>query len=176
MGAIVTTLLYLIISLAVAGIVGQALSRSGRAFLAERLGPDDGVASAASRLLVVAFYLLAAGFIALTMPSWDHVGSTGEALRLLSGKLGEVLLVLGGLHLAATAVFARLRRARSWPPGADVDDRDDFHDSRDSGAPDAGNAGSGGAVRPRVPRPARYPAAAAVGPAAPAIWRPRRVH
>jgi hypothetical protein len=120
-GAIVTTALYVTISLALAGIVGRALSRSGRAFLEEKFGADDGVAEAVNRLLVVAFYLLAAGFIALTMPAWAHVGSPGQALRLLSGKLGELLLALGGLHLAATVAFARVRRTRAWPPPAGPD-------------------------------------------------------
>jgi hypothetical protein len=118
MGAIMTNLLYFSVSLILVGLVGRALSRSGRAFLHEQFGGQDGVAEAVNRLLVVAFYLLALGFIALTMPVWAHVGSAGQALQLLSGKLGELLLVLGALHLASTVVFARLRRARSWPAPA----------------------------------------------------------
>jgi hypothetical protein len=119
---IVTNLLYLTISFALVAIVGQALSRSGRAFLGAVPGGQDGVADAVSRLLVVAFYLLSLGFIALTMRVWSRVGSAAHALQLVSVKIGELLLVLGVLHLAGTVVLARLRRARSWPakagPGA----------------------------------------------------------
>jgi AcrR family transcriptional regulator len=49
------------------------------------------LAEAVNRLLVVAFYLLSAGFVALTLPMWAHVGSADQALQLLSVKLGELL-------------------------------------------------------------------------------------
>lgn len=110
MGAIVTNLLYFAISFGLVAAVGCALSRSGRAFTREMFDGQEAVAEAVNRLLVVAFYLLSVGFIALTMPVWAHVGSAGHALQLLSGKIGELLLVLGALHLGSTVVFARLRR------------------------------------------------------------------
>ncbi len=115
MGAIMTNLLYFTISLTLVGLVGRALSRSGHAFLGEMFGARADVAEAVNRLLVVAFYLLSLSFIALTAQVWSHVGSAGEAMQLLSGKIGELLLVLGVLHLASTVVFARLRRAQAWP-------------------------------------------------------------
>lgn len=118
MGAIVTTVVYLILAIAISAIVGLALARSGRAFLGARFGTDDGVALAVNRLVLVAYSLLTGGFIALTMPSWDHVAGAAEALRLLSARLGVLLLALGALHLTATAVLARLRRARSGPAPA----------------------------------------------------------
>jgi hypothetical protein len=133
MSAIVTNLLYFAISFGLVAAVGCALSRSGRAFTREMFGGQEAVAEAVNRLLVVAFYLLSAGFIALTMPVWAHVGSAGHAVQLLSGKLGELLLVLGALHLAATAVFARLRRGTRAGGGAGL-----------AGGGDAGLAGGGG--------------------------------
>lgn len=121
MSAIVTSLLYISIGLALAAIVGRALTRSGRAFLRARFDGQDGVADAVDRLLVVAFYLLAAGFIALTVPTGAHIADGGQALRLLSIKLGELLLVLGALHLANTIAFARLRGSRgsAMPPAGE---------------------------------------------------------
>lgn len=111
MGAVITDLLYTAISLALVHMVGQTLSRNSRAFLPQKPG-QDGMAEAVTRVLVVAYYLLALGFIALTMPTWSHVASPGRAMELLSVQVGILLLVLGGLHLAGTAVLARLRRSR----------------------------------------------------------------
>jgi hypothetical protein len=170
-----TNLLYLTISLALVGMVGRALSRSGRAFLGEMFGGQAGVAEAVSRLLVVAFYLLSLGFIALTMQVWSHVGSTGQALQLLSVKIGELLLVLGMLHVASTMVFARLRRARSWPakadpggfsPGTAGSDGPDSDDSSASGP------GTGRAAAHHTAGPADYPPGASAG----ARWLPRPGH
>lgn len=146
MGAIVTTLLYVILSTAIAAMVGLALARSGRAFLGGRFGTDDG--AAVSRLVLVAYFLLAGGFIALTMPAWGHVAGAGQALRLLSVRLGVLLLTLGALHLTATAVFARLRR----------------------GQPDAAQPTR---TEPEPERDYAEPAGADLTPSA--VWRPRRV-
>jgi peptidoglycan/LPS O-acetylase OafA/YrhL len=112
-GAVITDLLYTAISLALVHMVGQTLSRNSHAFLPQKPG-QDGMAEAVTRVLVVAYYLLALGFIALTMPTWSHVASPGRAMELLSVQVGILLLVLGGLHLAGTAVLARLRRSRPW--------------------------------------------------------------
>jgi hypothetical protein len=193
LGAIMTNLLYFTISLALVALVGRALSRSGAAFLAEMFADRGGVAEAVNRLLVVAFYLLSCGFIALTMPVWGHVGSAGQALQLLSGKIGELLLVLGALHVASTVVFARLRRAPSWPtqsgPGGfsprttGSGSDSSGSDSPGSDSPGSGLSGSGpsGSGRP-VGRPGAEPANdradahAATRVAAPALWRPRQGH
>jgi hypothetical protein len=110
MGAIVTELLYFAISGALVAAAGQVLSRSGRAFLSDVPGGQDGAARPASRLLVVTFYLLSMGFVALTAPSWSHVTGPAQAAGLLTGRIGVLLLVLAALHVASTMVFARLRR------------------------------------------------------------------
>jgi hypothetical protein len=134
MGAIVTELLYFAISVALVATVGQVLSRSGRAFLSDASGGPDGPARPASRLLVVTFYLLSMGFVALTAPSWSHVAGAAQAAGLLTGRIGVLLLVLGVLFVASTAVLARLRRARSWPPSAQGGGADDLDAAPGSGA------------------------------------------
>lgn len=172
MAVILANLLYFTLSLALVGLVGRALSRSGRAFLGAAPGGQDGVAEAVSHLLVVAFYLLSLGFIALTMQVWSHVGSPGQALQLVSVKIGELLLVLGVLHVASTVVFARLRRARSgsaraghvaFSPGTSGSDD-----------PGTGSSGTGRLVADRVAGPAGYPPGTDAGArvASPTLWRP----
>jgi hypothetical protein len=190
LGAIMTNLLYFTISLTLVGLVGRALSRSGHAFLGEMFGARADVAEAVNRLLVVAFYLLSLSFIALTAQIWSHVGSAGQAMQLLSGKIGELLLVLGVLHLASTVVFARLRRARSWPaqagPGPVIPG------TAGSAGPGPGDLGSGdlgpegpGTGSPGSPAaahhaagPTEYPpgANASARMAARTLWRPRPGH
>jgi hypothetical protein len=148
-----------VIGLALAGLVGRALSRSGSAFLRAKFNGQDGVADAVDRLLVVAFYLLAAGFIALTTPAGARIDNAGQALRLLSGKLGELLLVLGALHLASTLTFARLRGGRSSATQASAEDAAIFTEPGSGSSPAAGDTGIAGL------RSARPPARAAANPA-----------
>jgi hypothetical protein len=104
-----TYLIYLLISVGLTVVVGRALSRSGHEFLLEVFDGNAGLAEAVNRLLVVGFYLLNLGFVTLTMQTLGNVDSAKQALQVLSVKIGEVLLVLGALHFANLAVFARLR-------------------------------------------------------------------
>jgi hypothetical protein len=114
--AIVIYLLYLAIGIGLVAVVGQALARSGRAFLAQPADGRDSAAGAASRLLVVAFYLVSLGFVALTAPTGARTAGAGQALVLLSGRVGLLLLGLGVLHVTGTLVLARMRRSRGWQP------------------------------------------------------------
>jgi hypothetical protein len=163
-GAIALSLLYIAISLILTGLVGRALSRSGRAFLDAAFTGQGGVAEAASRLLVVTFYLLSLGFIALTLPSWSNVTTTARALQLLSGRLGVLLLVLGVLHLTSTLVFARLRRGRPGDEQA-ADPAGSKQAVRPADSEQSADASSAGSQ----PDPVRLTASSA--PAA--LWRPR---
>jgi hypothetical protein len=109
MSVVLTYLIYLLISIGLMVGVGWALARSGRTFLLDVFGGNDGLADAVNRLLVVGFYLLNLGFVTLTMRTSGNIDSARQGLQLLSVKIGEVLLVLGALHFANLAVFARFR-------------------------------------------------------------------
>lgn len=110
---------YLLISITLTVAVGTALSRSGRVFLASLFGGDERLATAVSRLLLVAFYLLSFGFVALTMRTSGDIRSVRAAAGVMSVKIGEELLVLGALHLANMLFFTRLKgRSRQLPPWA----------------------------------------------------------
>ncbi len=110
MGAVVTYVIYLAISVSLTVGAGVALSRSGRIFLRDVLGGDEALAGAVNRLLVVGFYLLMLGFVVLAMRPTGEITSVGQAAGVLSVKIGEVLLLLGALHLMNFAIFRRIRR------------------------------------------------------------------
>jgi len=109
MSVILTYFIYLLISVGLTVGVGRALARSGRTFLLDVFGGNDSLAEAVNRLLVVGFYLLNLGFVTLTMQTSGNIADARQGLQLLSVKIGEVLLVLGVLHFANLAVFARVR-------------------------------------------------------------------
>jgi len=114
MAVVALYVLYLAACAALTIVVGSALKRSGRVVMTAVLG-DERLADAVSRLLVVALYLLNLGYVALTLGASGHVTSAGQAVRVLSVKIGEELLVLGGLHLASILIVARIRRRMRQP-------------------------------------------------------------
>jgi len=107
---------YLGISLLLTIAVGWALARSGRVFLTSVFG-DERLAGAVTRLLVVGFYLLNLGFVALTVSTSGQISRPRQAFGVLFSKVGAELLVLGVLYLAAIALITRFRRRQR--PGPD---------------------------------------------------------
>ena len=105
-----------------------------------------------NRLLVVGFYLLTLGFVVLAMRPSGQITSVRQAAGVLSVKIGEVLLVLGALHLMNVAIFRRIRRRPA--PGAAERRRAGARRAR---APRAGQRGAG---RSRRRFPARAPSRA----------------
>ena len=110
MSIVVTYLAYLLISVALTVVAGRVLSRSGRMFLVDALGGSESAARGISNLIVVSFYLISLGFVALTMRTSGDIVNARQAIQLLAAKIGAVLLVLGVLYLAGILILTRLRR------------------------------------------------------------------
>lgn len=114
---------YLVVSIGLTVWVARTLSSNGRVFLADVLHGDEKLAEAVNHLLVVGFYLVNLGFVALYLKSADAVDDARQVFEQLSVKLGVVLLVLGAMHLANVYVLNRIRRRglmerEQYPPVA----------------------------------------------------------
>lgn len=111
---------YFVLSLAATFWVGRSLFRHGRVFLLD-VFRDPGFADAVNRLLLVGFYLVNVGAIALRLGDQRFVGRSveggvGDTVRwveVVANKFGGTLLILGVLHAINLLVLARIRaRAR----------------------------------------------------------------
>ena len=104
-------LVYLVVSVALTIWVATTLSRNGMVFL-EDVFADSRLARAVNQLLVMGFYLLNLGYVAVAMRSSARVPDAARALETLSYKIGFVLLVLGVLHVCNVFFLGRYRRGR----------------------------------------------------------------
>jgi hypothetical protein len=107
---VISYVVYLPIATAVTVWVARTLSRNGRVFLADVFRGDEKLAEAVNHLLVVGFYLVNLGFVALWMKNGTDVEQVRGIFNALSVKLGTVLLVLGLLHLGNVFVLNKIRR------------------------------------------------------------------
>jgi hypothetical protein len=123
MSIVVTYLTYLLVSIGLTVVVGQVLSRSGRLFLVDALGGSDSAARGITNLIVVSFYLISLGFVALTMHTSGDSVTARQAVQLLATKIGEVLLLLAVLYLASIISLTRLRRRLAAQPQPGTADR-----------------------------------------------------
>ncbi len=101
---------YLAVSLAVTIWVAQTLRHNGRSFPSRRLPSGNGeLADSVNHLLVVGFYLINIGYVALALRTGAPVETARSAIELVCGKIGIVLLVLGAMHFFNLYIFNRLR-------------------------------------------------------------------
>jgi hypothetical protein len=102
-------LTYLAISIALTVWVAQTLHKNGRIFLVEAFRGNAELADSVNHLLVVGFYLINIGYIALALKTTDALTNAREVIELESGKLGVVLITLGAMHFFNFFVLGRLR-------------------------------------------------------------------
>jgi len=101
---------YMLLSVGLTIWVGRTLHKNGRAFLVDVFAGRSDLADSVNHLLVVGFYLINIGYVALALKTAQKPFDMETAIELLSTKIGLVLLVLGGMHFMNMIVFSHLRR------------------------------------------------------------------
>ena len=115
MHIVISYAVYLVVTLAVTVWTARTLHTSGRIFLVDAFHGNEALADSVNHLLVVGFYLINVGYVALALETQANVQSARQAIELISGKIGMVLLVLGVMHFFNLLVFNTIRR-RNRPP------------------------------------------------------------
>ena len=108
--AVIAYVLYLLIAIPLTIWVGSTLSRNGGVFLVDVFDGNGELAEAVNKLLVVGFYLLNLGVVALYLRVDDTLANARAVVEVLSVKMGVVLLMLGVVHLTNVYVFNKIRR------------------------------------------------------------------
>lgn len=106
---------YLAISVALTVWVAKTLHRNGRVFLVDAFHGNTELADSVNHLLVVGFYLINIGYIALALSTRAPLATLREAIELESTKIGVVLLILGAMHFFNILVFAKMRHRSTQP-------------------------------------------------------------
>ena len=107
-----TYLVYLALSLGITYWVGQTLHRNGRVFLVENFQGQEALADSINHLLLVGFYLVNIGFVALALRYGTKPTNLVEAFEFLSTKVGLVVVILGFMHFTNMRLLVRYRTAK----------------------------------------------------------------
>lgn len=103
-------LIYLAASVGLTVWVGRTLFRNGRAFLV-LVFKEEGLADSVNHLLVVGFYLVSFGAVALLINAGGAPGSFADMVQETVTRLGVALLLLGSMHYFNLFVFRMIRRS-----------------------------------------------------------------
>ena len=104
---VITYALYLVIAIGLTIWVAHTLSRNGKVFLVRCFGHDEQLATSINHLLVVGFYLVNLGFIAIALSVAGEPVTVAGAIRLLAWQVGIAILVLGGMHFFNMGAISR---------------------------------------------------------------------
>jgi uncharacterized membrane protein len=118
---VLTYLVYLALAVPLTVWVARALHRYGEIFLTDVYAGDASLAHAVNHLLVIGFYLINLGYVALFMKAHSSITNVRQVFENLSVKIGAVAIILGVIHLLNLWVFNAFRRravlrARALPP------------------------------------------------------------
>ena len=105
-----TYIVYIALSIPLTVWVAQTLHRNGRVFLIDSFGGNERLADSVNHLLVVGFYLINIGYVALALKERIAPTDVREVLETVSRKIGVVMLVLGAMHFFNIYVFSKMRR------------------------------------------------------------------
>lgn len=99
---------YLVVTVAVTIWVGRTLYSNGHVFLVDAFAGNEKLAASVNHLLVVGFYLINVGYVALALGGRPLTAA--DAVEGVSGRIGAVLLVLGAMHFFNLFLFSRFRK------------------------------------------------------------------
>jgi hypothetical protein len=112
---------YLLITIALTVWVARTLQQNGRIFLVDAFHGNEDLANSVNHLLVVGFYLINLGYIAIALKTTDPLATVRQVIELESMKIGVVSLILGVVHFFNILIFAKMRGRRiELPPAPPV--------------------------------------------------------
>ena len=105
-----TYIVYIALSIPLTIWVAQTLHKKGGVFLIDSFHGNERLADSVNHLLVVGFYLINIGYVALALKERIAPTDVREVLETISRKIGVVMLVLGAMHFFNILVFSKMRR------------------------------------------------------------------
>lgn len=106
--------IYVVVSIVMTIWVARTLSKNGEVFLVKCFGQDEVLAKSTNHLLVVGFYLINIGLIAIRLDGWQN-SSHEPIVALVGSKIGFSALILGVMHFFNMSMIAKFgRTVRAW--------------------------------------------------------------
>src|SRR4029450_11763111 len=105
-----TYIVYIALSIPLTIWVAETLHKNGRVFLIDSFRGNERLADSVNHLLVVGFYLINIGYVALALKESIAPMDLRQMLETISRKTRVVMLVLAAMHFFNILVFSKMRR------------------------------------------------------------------
>lgn len=95
---ILTYAIYSLITAVIVVKVGWMFYKNGAHYLHEIFGNESEAADFINRLLLVGYYLINLGYVAVSLNFWPTIDSAIQMTELISQRSGFIILGLGVMH------------------------------------------------------------------------------
>ncbi|MDJ1467509.1 hypothetical protein QNI19_35860 [Cytophagaceae bacterium DM2B3-1] len=102
---VIAYLIYLAITYWVTVHVGLSFYKHGRLYLLSLFHNDEKISDSINRLLLVGYYLLNLGYVAIMIRFWDSVTSWQTLVASVSTMVGKIMLTLAIIHFINMTVL-----------------------------------------------------------------------
>jgi hypothetical protein len=89
--------------------VGLQFYKNGRIYILELMQGDEKITDAINKLLLVGYYLLNIGYLAITLHGWKRINTLKELVDAISVRTGTIMLTLACIHFCNMAIIAWLK-------------------------------------------------------------------
>lgn len=107
---------YLGITTALILWLGRILHRAGFVLLEDAFHERPMLVRAIGQLLDIGFYLMSFGYVVAWAADYELLHDPGEVAKMVAGKVGGLLLLLGVVHLFNLLLLALVRRRSAASP------------------------------------------------------------
>lgn len=111
---ILSYIIYLSISFFITIYVGLFFYRNGRIYLESIFQNETQLVDPINKMLLVGYYLVNLGFIALNILTWESINSLLKMINAISWNIGMICIILGILHFINMAVTALIAYKRNY--------------------------------------------------------------
>ncbi len=95
---LLTYSIYLGITIYITVVVGYAFYKNGIHLILDLFSPNHAGAHAINKLLLVGYYLVNIGYLAISINGWPAIESYQHMIYILFKQTGFILLALAALH------------------------------------------------------------------------------
>lgn len=96
---VITYSIYLAVTIYVTVVVGYGFYKNGIHLIVDLFSGNKVAANAINKMLLVGYYLVNIGYLALSISTWPPLTSYLDMVQILFAKVSIILLVLGVLHI-----------------------------------------------------------------------------
>lgn len=98
-------ILYFLITYFITVHTGLSFYRNGRVYILNLLEGNEVLTDYVNKLLLIGYYLLNLGYVALTMSEWERIDMLRDMITVIASKTGTIMLLLAYIHFVNMAVI-----------------------------------------------------------------------